>query len=619
MLASAFSDVFSVAVDSPNMESIPSLVNVVLSKLPDATHDHKRELLNLFSDLKDSAMRDLKSRFKTYAEKCADFFQQGDFKKNADTFRTSVLCVERLMMHHFRERSKSFVVGSSFTDAKTDNSKKRRLSHNAHQVALKECESNIVKELNIERTTLMDELISVDLMTEDDRQSILAKPTPKAKSNDFFRLMHGKLTLEQTKNIFLPAVGKEHPWLAKHISMKMQELEHQEQITTCVCCRMRDIVEVKRIADYLREKGLVSVTQHADLTNSALANNTKWTEVLKCPHPDMQSVVISSLESTYPDLYNDFQFFSKNDFACFCEDIAEQTNINGTASDVDNLCVDVARMSDFMSISTPVQKTPATYKNRAGNRNLCVIICNNNYKHLTGTTNAELTLMHDTDIANIKDGFEKYNFQFETHKNVTAAQVVSLCQRLSSSDQLKQVNIIAIFVLSVFQSERLVGVDGASIPLENITAYFTATRCPHMAGKPKVFFIQTSRGTEHGKCMAVRHDVGDPLSPWSVIPDNADFFVGYPASSGLTSYGIPGKGSLYITSLMKVLDKHGSKHDFLTCMQMVNDAMSQMTLEFDDTITQQIACPVFSLRKRMYLCGDDTLSEASHEGYTSAG
>ncbi|XP_067664374.1 uncharacterized protein [Haliotis asinina] len=606
MFTTAVSDVF----DAADMESISSLVSVVLSELPDATDVQKTELLNLFSDLMDSAMRDLKSRFKTYVEGCADFFQQGEFKKNADTFRTSVLCVERLLMHHFRERSKSFVV-DSFKNAETVNSKKRRLSHNAHQVALKECESHIVKELNIERTTLMDELISVDLMTEDDRQSILAKPTPKAKSNDFFRLMHGKLTLEQTKNIFLPAVGKDHPWLAKHISLKMQEMEHKEQVTTCVCCRMRDIVEVKRIADYLHDRQLVSMTQHADLTNPALANNAKWAEVLKCTQPDKQSVVISSLESTYPDLYTDFQFFSKKDFACFCEDLAEQTDINNSASDVDNLGVDVARMSDVMSVSTPVQMAPATYRNRAGNRNLCVIICNNNYRHLTGTSNAELTNMHDKDVANIKEGFEKYNFQFETHKNVTAAQVVSICQKLSSSDQLKQVNIIAVFILAVFQSERLVGVDGASIPLENITAHFTASRCPNMAGKPKMFFIQTSRGTEHGKYMAVPHDVDDRLSPWSLVPDRADFFVGYPASPGLTSYGIPGKGSMYITSLMKVLHKHGSKHDFLTCMQMVNDEMSQMTLEFNDTITQQIACPVFSLRKRIYLCGDDTLSEAS--------
>lgn len=118
MTESAVSDVYSDTVDTPNMESLlTSLVNAVLSKLPDANDVQKRELFNLFSDLTNSAMRDLKYRFKTYAERCSDFFQQGAFKKNADTFKTNVLCVERLMMHHFRERSKSVVVDSSYTNS----------------------------------------------------------------------------------------------------------------------------------------------------------------------------------------------------------------------------------------------------------------------------------------------------------------------------------------------------------------------------------------------------------------------------------------------------------------------------------------------------------------------
>lgn len=225
---------------------------------------------------------------------------------------------------------------------------------------MEECQTAFVKELNIEHTTLIDELIGFDLMTEDDRQSILSKRTPKARSNDFFRLMHGKLTLEQTKNIFLPAIGKHHPWLAKQITQTMQEKEHVGQIDTCVCCRMRDIVEVKRIADYLLEKGLVSLAQHADLTNPALANNERWTEVLKCKKPDMNSVVISSLESTYPDLFNDFQFFSKNDFQCFCEDLAMQESTKDSSNDVESTGVDVAHMSDVMSVSTPVPKRPAS-------------------------------------------------------------------------------------------------------------------------------------------------------------------------------------------------------------------------------------------------------------------
>lgn len=68
---------------------------------------------------------------------------------------------------------------------------------------------------------------------------------------------------------------------------------------------------------------------------------------------------------------------------------------------------------------------------------------------------------------------------------------------------------------------------------ENLFAYFTADRCPSLAGKPKIFFIQACQGDQLDQGVTLRTETdGDIVSSYK-IPLQADFLIVYSTIKGL--------------------------------------------------------------------------------------
>lgn len=73
--------------------------------------------------------------------------------------------------------------------------------------------------------------------------------------------------------------------------------------------------------------------------------------------------------------------------------------------------------------------------------------------------------------------------------------------------------------------------------LESITSYFSADRCPSLAGKPKLFFIQACQGDnlDGGAVMrreATETDSNGYQSMSYTIPVHADFLIAYSTIPG---------------------------------------------------------------------------------------
>lgn len=71
--------------------------------------------------------------------------------------------------------------------------------------------------------------------------------------------------------------------------------------------------------------------------------------------------------------------------------------------------------------------------------------------------------------------------------------------------------------------------------LEDISGFFTASRCPTLAGKPKIFFIQACQGnrTDGGFTLSrTETDSSDSQSMSYKIPIHADFLIAYSTISG---------------------------------------------------------------------------------------
>lgn len=71
--------------------------------------------------------------------------------------------------------------------------------------------------------------------------------------------------------------------------------------------------------------------------------------------------------------------------------------------------------------------------------------------------------------------------------------------------------------------------------LESIWNYFTASRCPSLAGKPKLFFIQACQGDrlDGGVILSrTETDSADNQSMAYKIPIHADFLIAYSTVPG---------------------------------------------------------------------------------------
>lgn len=92
-------------------------------------------------------------------------------------------------------------------------------------------------------------------------------------------------------------------------------------------------------------------------------------------------------------------------------------------------------------------------------------------------------------------------------------------------------------------------------------SHFTATQCPHLAEKPKLFFIQACQGREIQRPVYVEADARIPdlfsmqqsISPSESIPEEADFLLGMATIDGYASFRHIQQGAWYIQALCSKL------------------------------------------------------------------
>lgn len=228
----------------------------------------------------------------------------------------------------------------------------------------------------------------------------------------------------------------------------------------------------------------------------------------------------------------------------------------------------------------------------------CVIINNKNFDPDTGMASRAGT---DVDAQNVFKVFKNLGFKPDIRNDLSSSQMEQLLKSASDEDHSKSAMFVCV-ILSHGDEGVIYGTDGP-IDVKKLTGLFRGDRCPSLAGKPKLFFIQACRGSTLDS--GIETDSSTDSECMQKIPVEADFLYMFATAPGYYAWRNTTNGSWFISSLCEILTKYGKELEILQLMTRVNRkvAMEFQSSNSDPTFDEkkQIPSIVSMLTKELYL------------------
>ncbi|XP_063602982.1 caspase-1-like [Penaeus indicus] len=213
-----------------------------------------------------------------------------------------------------------------------------------------------------------------------------------------------------------------------------------------------------------------------------------------------------------------------------------------------------------------VDRNAVCYNMSHKQRGHCVIFNHRHFDQHTGLGERNGT---DRDRDQAKALFTNLGFQVTVYNNLTVEEVKVKLKALALEDH-SECDALAVVFMSHGEKDVLWGRDG-TFNSDYLFGNFKANRCPTLAGKPKLFFIQACRGTTLDAGTILQQDETDSCSQSCYkIPNSADFLECWSTIPGHFSWRNPANGSWFIQSLVKVLNQYSEREDLLSMMTSVN-------------------------------------------------
>nr|AON76442.1 caspase-3 [Penaeus japonicus] len=160
---------------------------------------------------------------------------------------------------------------------------------------------------------------------------------------------------------------------------------------------------------------------------------------------------------------------------------------------------------------------------------------------------------HDAYI--MKEAFEALGFRAEEHWDLTKVELLKTLQQVAERDHSDCDSLVLVFMshggLRNRNNREYVWAKDTTMDTLELWVNFTAERCPKLAGKPKLYFIQACRGDDVDKGvnirqapvrgLAVQTDCHNLVEDY-VIPLQADQLVMWASYPGYPSFRSMGKG-----------------------------------------------------------------------------
>lgn len=177
----------------------------------------------------------------------------------------------------------------------------------------------------------------------------------------------------------------------------------------------------------------------------------------------------------------------------------------------------------------------------------------------------------NVDCDNLYQTLTNLHFEVNIFRDYRLKEITSKVEEIASMDHSDH-DCVLIAILSHGELGYIYARD-VQYKLDSIWSYFTAQRCPSLAGKPKLFFIQACQGDQLDggvtlKGRATTETDGDSTMSYK-IPVHADFLIAYSTIPGFYSWRNTTKGSWFMQSLCAELNQNGKRYDILRLLTFV--------------------------------------------------
>ncbi|XP_009888483.1 PREDICTED: caspase-10 [Charadrius vociferus] len=245
-------------------------------------------------------------------------------------------------------------------------------------------------------------------------------------------------------------------------------------------------------------------------------------------------------------------------------------------------------------------KKMTSYKMDGPHRGFCLVINNVEFDRSLQERKGSCK-----DAEELKRVFTWLGLHVRTYKNLTSQEIKDVMRTWQHLQGHKDGDCFICCILSHGESGAIYGKDEELVSIRMIMSHFTATQCPQLAEKPKLFFIQACQGREIQRPVYVEADARIPdlssvqqnISPSESIPEEADFLLGMATIDGYASFRHIQQGAWYIQALcskLQLLVPRGE--DILSILTEVNEDVGRRVDRLGTK--KQMPQPAYTLRRK---------------------
>ncbi len=146
----------------------------------------------------------------------------------------------------------------------------------------------------------------------------------------------------------------------------------------------------------------------------------------------------------------------------------------------------------------------------------------------------------DVDVKNLHDLWTNLGFIVEKHEDLKAHQICVVVNNIAKKIEKNQdSSCFVCCIMTHGAMGKIYGSDSNFLQIKHITDEFKEAKCPALAGKPKLFFFNASRGSRAESTTSSNpvdedqyDNINDSTFRHNADPNEAHFLLGYSTAPG---------------------------------------------------------------------------------------